>query len=425
MSELTKIVRGRVILPGEAEFAQAGRAWNPAVDQSGVLAVVEAADRDDIAALVRHAGKARVAIAAQSTGHGASGNASGSILLRTNRLGGVQADPAARTARVGAGVSWGEVLAAASPHGLTGLAGSSSLVGVAGYTLGGGLSWFGRKFGLAADSVRAFEIVDAQGGFARVTAESDPELFWALCGGGGGEHAIVTALEFDLHPAPELYGGRVFWPDDRAAAVFDTYREVTDSAPDELTIWFDRINLPGAPPQVAISTTYLGEAGEAQKLLRAFEKVDGQVGDTRGALEVAALGGIMPEPSPGLGRFELLTGIAGAEADALLEPLGPLSVMQVRHLGGALGGRIAEPYFLYMFGMPTSPEVAGAVRARMDVMIAALGEGVSGRKPFNGLVPGESATAALSTVDLKRLRELKRARDPHGLFRANYPVGDS
>uniref|UniRef100_UPI0013C36320 FAD-binding oxidoreductase n=1 Tax=Allorhizocola rhizosphaerae TaxID=1872709 RepID=UPI0013C36320 len=229
MSELSKVVRGRVTLPGDAEFAEASQPWNLAVDQRGVLAVVEAADRDDVAALVRYARTAGVPIAPQATGHGASGSAIGAILLRTNQLGGVEIDAAARTARVGAGVKWGEVLAAASPHGLTGLAGSSPVVGVVGFTLGGGLSWFSRKFGLAADSVRAFEVVDAEGAFARVTAESDQELFWALRG-GGGDYAIVTALEFDLHPAPSLYGGRVLWPVDRAAAVLDVYREVTASA---------------------------------------------------------------------------------------------------------------------------------------------------------------------------------------------------
>lgn len=108
----------------------------------------------------------------------------------------------------------GQVLAAAGPLGLTGLSGSAPGVSVTGYTLGGGVGWFSRKYGFASDSVRAIDIVDADGEPGRVTAESDPELFWALRG-GGGDFAVVTALELELYPAPVLYGGRVIWPEHR------------------------------------------------------------------------------------------------------------------------------------------------------------------------------------------------------------------
>ena len=209
-SDLRGAVRGRVLLPGEDGFDQAAKAWNLAVEQP-VAAVVEAEDADDVAALVGYARRSGLAVTAQPSGHGASGDVEGVILLRTARLDEVEVRPQERLARVGAGVKWGAVQAAAGAHGLTGLAGSSPVVSVVGYTLGGGLSWFSRKYGWASEGVRAFDIVDADGVQARVTAESDAELFWALRG-GGGDFALVTAIEFDLYPAPGLYGGRVLWP---------------------------------------------------------------------------------------------------------------------------------------------------------------------------------------------------------------------
>lgn len=117
------------------------------------------------------------------------------------------------------------------------------MVSVTGYTLGGGLSWFSRAYGWAADSVTAFEGIGADGEPFRATAGSD--LFWALRG-GGGDYAVVTAMEFALHPAPLLYGGRMLWPADHAADVLDAYREITASAPDALTAWFDLLPA-GAP----------------------------------------------------------------------------------------------------------------------------------------------------------------------------------
>ncbi|GAA3423035.1 hypothetical protein GCM10018953_02180 [Streptosporangium nondiastaticum] len=302
--DLRRTVRGRVLVAGDEGFEQARKAWNLSVDQR-VRAVVEAEDADDVAALAAHAHRVGLSVAAQPSGHGASGDTDGVILLRTRRLGGVEVRPERRTARVGAGVAWGEVLSATSPYGLTGLAGSSPAPNVVGYTLGGGLSWFSRRYGFAADSVRAFEVVDVEGRRGTVTADSDAELFWALRG-GGGDFALVTAIEFDLHPAPALYGGRVMWPVERAPEVLAAFREITEDAPEELTVWFQLLNLPPLPelPEflrgrsvVTVDTTFLGEEGEARALLRRLDKIDGSIMDSRGMLPVAELGGICAEPT--------------------------------------------------------------------------------------------------------------------------------
>ncbi|WP_329240518.1 FAD-binding oxidoreductase [Actinoallomurus sp. NBC_01490] len=423
-------LKGRVLLPGDDGFEQAATAWNLTVRQP-VAAVVEAADADDVAALVRYARRAGMTVAAQPSGHGASGDVEGLILLRTGLLNQVEIRAEERVARVGAGVRWGQVLAAAGPLGLAGLSGSAPGVGVTGYTLGGGVGWFSRKYGFASDSVRAIDIVDADGEPGRVTAESDPELFWALRG-GGGDFAMVTALELQLYPVPTVYGGRVVWPEHRTREVYDAFLEITAEAPHELSVWINRFQPPGAPPMVTLDLTYLGEAAQAQDLLARLDKIEDAISDSRGVVPVADLGDITAEPTdptPFISCAELLTGLDADAVELLLaKPVEPLINLQIRHLGGALAepgggasGAVAEPYLLSLVGLGL-PHVADATRAKQAEVVADLDASISGRKPYTVLSPGETAAQAFSGSALARLREIKRARDPHNVFRANYPV---
>lgn len=426
-ADLRKVVRGRVLEPGDDGFDAARRAWNRTVDQP-VAAVVAAEDAGDVAALVRYARRSGLAVTAQAGGHDASGDVEGVILLRTGRLDGVRVRAAERLARVGAGANWGRVLSAAGPHGLTGLAGSSPVVNVAGYTLGGGLSWFGRRYGWAADSVRAFDAVDADGERTRVTAASDPELFWGMKG-GGGDFALVTSLEFDLHPAPSVYGGRVVWPGARAHEVFETFQKITQDAPPELTVWFGRFAFPGAPPMAALDLTYLGDPREGAALVRGIDGIDGAISDDRGPVAVADLGRIAAEPTApaaSLPRAELLTGL---DERLATEPIEPLISIQIRHLSGALAGpgsgasgTLDEPYLLQMVGAGPDPDLARAVRAKQARFVERFESVIAGRKPYTLLAPGETAADAFTGPVLARLRELKRSRDPQGVFRANHSV---
>ncbi|MEV5893667.1 FAD-binding oxidoreductase [Nonomuraea fuscirosea] len=432
INDLRGVLKGRVLLPDDDGFEQAATAWNLTVRQP-VAAVAEAADADDVAALVRYARRAGMTVTAQPSGHGASGDVEGLILLRTGLLNEVEVRAQERVVRVGAGVKWGQVLAAAGPLGLTGLAGSAPGISVTGYTLGGGVGWFSRKYGFASDSVRAIDIVDADGEPGRVSAESDPELFWALRG-GGGDFAMVTALELELYPVPVLYGGRVIWPEHRTREVYDAFLEITTEAPRELSVWINRLQPPGASPMVTLDLAYLGEAAQGQDLLARLDKIEGAISDSRGVVPVADLGGIAAEPTdpaPSIARAELLTGLDADAVELLLaKPVEPLINVQIRHLGGALAepgggagasGAVAEPYLLGLLGLGL-PHAADATRAKQAEVVADLEAYSSGRKPYTVLSPGETAAQSFPGRALARLREIKRARDPHNVFRANYPV---
>lgn len=226
---------GRVLSEADEGWDLARRAWNLAADQHPrYVAFPETAQEVvDVVAFARAEG---LGVAPQGTGHGAGplGALDGCVLLSTSRMREVAIDPDRRSARIGAGVKWGEVQAAAAAHGLAGLAGSSPDVGVVGYTLGGGLGWLGRRYGLACNSLLAADVVTADGRMLRVDGEHEPDLFWALRG-GGGSFAIVTALELALHPVRELYAGTMFWPLDRAAEILHAWQAWTAGLPDTVT----------------------------------------------------------------------------------------------------------------------------------------------------------------------------------------------
>jgi FAD/FMN-containing dehydrogenase len=203
----------------------------------------------DVATAVRLAAERGQQIAPQATGHNAGplGSLENAILLRTDRMRGVTIDAPARIARVEADVVWLEVVQAAARHGLAALAGTSPDVGVVGYTLGGGLSFLGRKYGLATNNLQVIELVTADGRLVRADRDSEPDLFWALRG-GGGNFGVVTAIELRLFPVTEVYAGLLWYPIERQDEVLPAWRELTQAdPPDELTTMGRFLNLPPIP----------------------------------------------------------------------------------------------------------------------------------------------------------------------------------
>ena len=209
--------------------------------------IVEVLTIQDVVESVRFARTHGLHVAVQATGHGMARPANDALLIVTHRLNGVVVDPVRQTAHIEAGVEWGKVLELTQAHGLAPLLGSSPNVGAVGYTLGGGVGWLARKYGLAVDSVQSFEVVTAQGEVLRASASEHPDLFWALRGGGGGNYAIVTAMDVRLYPVAMVYGGNLLYPASEARGVFQRYREWIKHLPDEMTTSVLIMNYPPFP----------------------------------------------------------------------------------------------------------------------------------------------------------------------------------
>ena len=386
-------------------------------------------------------------VSAQPVGHGATTALDDAVLVRTRALREIRVDAQQRIVRVGAGVKWGELLAATEPYGLTALAGSSADPSVVGFTLGGGLSWFGRAHGLAAHGVEAVELVDPRGDLRRVTATSDPELFWALRG-GGGDFGIVTAMEIRLHPAPHVYGGRLMWPIEMAFPVLTAFAALTARAPDELTLWAHLFRFPPAPmvPEalrgrafVTVDVALLGSAEQGRDLLAPLLQIPARFSSSLATVPLSELGSIAAEPVDPMPTSEfsgLLDRLDGEAIDRLLRVAGagvdcPLAVVQIRHLGGALargteddgpGGVITEPYQLFCLGVPMSPELAGAIEATFAAVAEAMSARLTGRTLFNFLADCDDPGRSFTAETLHRLRQVKGRVDPHGTIRSNRPV---
>lgn len=446
LAELAATLPGAVLAPGDPGWQEASAAWVRSVDQRPA-AVVTVADAEDVVATVRWAARHGLTVSAQPVGHGATGALDETVLIRTRALSDITVDAERRVARVGAGVKWGELLAATEPFALTALAGSSPDPSVVGFTLGGGLSWFGRAHGLAAHDLVAIELVDPLGQTRRVTATSDPELFWALRG-GGGDFGIVTAMELRLHPVPHLYGGRLMWPIEMAFPVLSAFSAISAGAPDELTMWAHLFRFPPIPdvPEplrgrafVSVDVAFLGSAEDGDHHLARLREIPASFSDSLATVPLSELGGIAAEPVDPMPVSEfsgLLHSFDVTAIEALLRVAGagtetPLAVVQVRHLGGALArateadgpsGAITEPYQLFCLGVPVFPELAGAIDGAFGAVGEALADHLSGRTFFNFLGSSDDPRRAFSPEVLERLAEVKRRVDPAGTVRSNRPV---
>jgi FAD/FMN-containing dehydrogenase len=440
-------IAGSVALPGDADWDEQRVAWNLAADQHPV-AVALPESSDDVVAIVEFARERGMRVAAQGTGHNATAIASlaDTILVKTSRMRGVEIDPEARIARAEAGALWLDVTRPASEHGLAPLAGSSPDVGVVGYTLGGGLSWLGRKHGLASNSVTAIEIVTADARLRRVDAEHDSELFWALRG-GGGNFGVVCAIEFELHPVPELSAGILAWPWERAGEVLRAWRAWVQDVPDEVTSVGRILQVPPLPdiPEifrgrrlVVIEAAYLGGEAAGAELIAPLRDLGPEI-DTFAPAPPVALSFLHNDPDhPVAGVSDhLMLGDMPAEAiDALVRAGGPgscspLLSLELRHLGGALARREADhgalpridgDFLLYGVGMAMTPEMAGALRAHFPDIRKAMDPWVAGREALNFVGHPVDSACAYDELTYRRLRDVKAKHDPSNVFCATHPI---
>ena len=445
---LPDVLSGSVVLPGAEGWDGARQAWNLAVDQHPA-AVAYAESADDVARAVAFAGEHGLGLAVQGTGHGAGtvGGLEDALLLKTSRMAGIEIDVAARRARVEAGVVAADVALRAGEAGLAAPLGSSPDTGVTGFTLGGGVGWLGRRYGLASNSVIAIEVVTADGRLRRVDAEDDSELFFALRG-GGGSFGAVTAIEIQLQPISQVYAGMVAWPVEMGSEIAHAYREWLPSAPDEITAQLRFLSLPPLPELpdplrgqslVDVTGAYLGDPSAGEELMRPLRELGGAVWDTWDVLPAAELRhlGMDPEqPVPGIGDHTMVAELTPDAADALVRVAGvgsgsPLIGVQVRQLGGALGrepegagalGKLDGEHLAFGVGAVFDEPTRAAVADHLDLIQAELAPYSTGARVLNFSDRPGDVSAAFSADAWRRLTQAKAEYDPGNLFRASHPV---
>ena len=439
---------GRIVRPGDPGWGDARQAWNLATDQQPA-AIAFPRSPAEVAAAVGFARQSGLRVAAQATAYNAAllGSLDGTLLIKTSEMRQVTVDPAAMTARVAAGASWGDVTAAAAQHGLAGLAAPWPGVGVVGYTLGGGMSWFGRSYGLSANNVSAVDLVTADGELRRADLSSEPELFWALRG-GGGSFGVVTAMELWLFPVTEVYAGQLWWPMHAAPSVLPAWRELTQSGlPDEFTTSIRLMRFPVLPsiPEavrgrwfVIADVVHNGPVAEADQILRPLRAL-APMRDTVGTRPAHALGRLRDDyerPVPGVADGLMLASLPLEAIDRILLAAGPgtlslLTTVELRLAGGEL--RRARPgngalaavdgqYLLSAAGRTATRAAAVSAAQGVEAVISALRPWSATQMYLNIAGPNRDPASFWPARAYARLRQIKAAVDPDNLIRSNHPI---
>lgn len=432
-SRLTGSVHG----PEDAEYAALCSPWNLAVPMrpAGVVAVRTA---EDVAATVRFAREHGYTVGVQATGHGAHSSYAGHLLVVTRALDEVTVHPDG-WARVGAGVKWLRVIEEAAPHGLAPLNGSTSDVGVVGYTTGGGVGPMARTYGLAADRVRAFDVVTGDGELRRVTPTEHSDLFFALRGGKGAA-GIVTAVEFDMVRLSTFYGGAVYFDGADAADVIGRWRHWSSELPEQATtsfVLFQLPEMPGVPPALAgrmtlgVRFVWTGAPQEGRRLLDRIRAVAPVILDDADVKPYTAIDSVHADPvdpMPVEDPAMLLTAFTEETAERLLEVAGhgsgsPQVMVEVRQLGGAYAregehanafSHRAAGFSVLAVGMADDPRV----EPHWERLSGALADWDTGGIWPNFGPPHDAGTArrAYDEETLRRIVAVSHAYDPDGVL---------
>ncbi len=444
LHDLDGRLEGDIVQPADGAWDVARQAWNLAVDQRPI-AVVYPESADDVAHTVRFAAEHGIRIAFNAGGHNAGPIdwSRDTLLLKTERMSGIEIDVDARRARVEAGALSRPLADAAGEHGLAYLAGTSPNVGVLGYALGGGLGWMIRAFGLACNTIDAAEVVTADGRLVRADRDTEPELFWAIRGGGGNV-AAVTAIELQLFPIAEIYAGALFWPIERAAEILAAWRRWIEAVPDACESLGRMLQLPDAPfladhlrgrSFVLVEAAFIGSADDGAALLRPLRDL-GPEFDTVGMMPASQLSVVNMDPEdplPYSGEGILLTDLDPAAIDGIVAAFvgSPLLHLEVRHLGGAAAVRspdhgvldaIDQPFVCFTFGLAPDGEAKAAVDRHVERVLEALRPWDSGRRYLNFAESRTDPRSIFPPESYERLRRAKAAYDPTDLFLANHPV---
>jgi len=439
--------------PGDPDYELATRVFNLAAPVAPAAAVT-ARTVDEVRVAIRHAQAEGRGVRMLTTGH-ASGSyrpMDDAVLIRTEMAGSVDVDSERRIARIPAGTQWTDVAAATAPYGLAAPHGSAPTVGVVGYLLRGGISFYGRQVGLAVNSVRAVDIVTADGELRHVDAVSDPDLFWALRGGGGG-FGVVTAIEVQLFPATTVVTGAAFWPAALGVPLLAAWERWALDAPRAAATSFRVLNLPPLPDippvltngsMLCVDGVVLGTNGDDPTVVQ--QQADDLLGPLRAIAEpvmdtwhlttpddVLSVHMDPTEPVPAQGDSMLLTELGADGHTEFLRVLGegsnsPLVLAGLRQLGGAMavpdpdGGALNHLDANYIYsgaGIPMDAESTAAISAHFGVIREALAPWDTGRTAPTFVESVNQPQGHLNSEQVRRADEVRARVDPTGLFRGD------
>ena len=450
IQELRAAVKGEIVTPGDDGYEEACAIWNGAHDGHRPALVVRCTGAADVMAAVGFARSTGLAIAVRGGAHSVAGfsTVDDGIVIDLSPMTDVRVDLSAMRASVGGGAVWSDVDHETQAHGLATTGGLISTTGVAGFTLGGGIGWTMRKFGLACDNLVAVDVVTADGRLVHANDAENAELLWGLRG-GGGNFGIVTRFELNLYPlGPTIYAGPVFYPADAAHDLLRTFREWAPGAPDDVTAL---VNLTTAPPLPVIPEEWHGKKVAALIAASAgpVDAGDGLLGGFRGVAEpIADLLGPMPyhviqtliDPlwPKGIHAYFKATNLARLDDDLIdrlcqfhLAAPGPQCEIHLHQMGGAVG-RVGEG--ATAFAERSMPFVLNAVTGWHDAeagpahrewargVIAAAAAASTGRAYVNFLGDPDEARTSYGEDTYARLVALKNQYDPTNVFRLNQNI---
>lgn len=440
---------GLLARPGDEEYAQATSIWNAMVAHRPA-AVVRAASIQDVVRTVNFARENEVELSIRGGGHNIAGLAlsDGGLTLDMSKLRDVRVEPEAKLARVAAGCTLGDVDRATQEHGLAATLGFVSATGVAGLTLGGGFGYLTRRFGWTVDDLEEVEIVTADGDVRRASSTENADLFWALRG-GGGNFGVVTEFVFRLHEVgPQVTGGLMAWPATRAVEVLDTYRQITDSAPRELTLVAVRRNAPPAPwvpqelhgtPIVIIVACHSGTSQQADADLAPLRALGEPIADLIMVKDYAAQQTLLDATMPSGNHYYWKSEFVPELGDGLIEAYhaqfagleAPANQMTLFHMAGALSEHDADDgavgnrdagfaCVIQAMWTPDSP-AADANREWVRRGWQAVKPFSTGGNYINFQTDDETHDRLAESYgdNLNRLRAVKSKYDPTNLFRVN------
>jgi len=430
---------GDIIEPGGAEYESARRS----VLASGSPALVlRPGSVGDVQAGVRFAASAGPLLSVRGGGHGFAGFGTndGGVVIDLSRLASVEIiDTEPHLVRIGGGATWGQVTAALAPHRLAISAGDTKSVGVGGLTLTGGIGWKVRKYGLALDNVTAAEVITANGQVVHASAEENPELFWAVRG-GGGNFGIVTAFEFAAHPTTDVFHGKIAFPASQAATVLQGWADYLRAAPEELTSVADFANPAAGGPEapVEIYVAFDGDDPElAAQAIDPIRRLGTVTGDDIALKPYADTLADGATPPPGI-QFVIRNAFVDKESvSEVVQILAEVRASEgspfiaVRSVGGAVSRvpddatayahRQAELMFVTTIAGPKP--VIGAARPALAAIWERLAPHVNGAYAnFLASATEEDAAAIYPTQTYQRLAAVKRQYDPGNLFARNHNI---